>query len=69
MGAQISFHKNKFANPGGLIEFAAAKPSQVKLQANHKVTYKDKWAEDDERIAGVISLVEEMVKIATHVDA
>ncbi|MEP3475980.1 MAG: transcription-repair coupling factor [Hyphomicrobiales bacterium] len=69
MGAQVSFHRNKFSNPGGLIEFAASQPSKVKLQANHKMTFKDKWEDDDERIAGVIELIEQLVKLSTEVDA
>lgn len=69
MGAQVTFHRNKFGNPGGLIEFAANHPKNVKLQANHKVTFKEKWEDDDERIDGVIKIIEQLVELSEVVEA
>ncbi len=69
LGAQLRFHMDKFANPAGLIQFASDNVQHVKLQADHKLTFKAKWTEENERLDGVIKLIEQLAGIAEHVDA
>ena len=57
LGAQIEFYKNKFANPEGLIDFVAKHGAAVKVQADHKVVYKEKWGSVEERLSGVAALM------------
>jgi transcription-repair coupling factor (superfamily II helicase) len=63
-GAQVGFYQNKFANPSGLIDFAALNSARVKLQADHKLIYKAKWDEASERLQGVVDMVEALHKVA-----
>lgn len=63
-GAQIGFYQNKFANPGGLIDFAAMNKATVKLQSDHKLIFRAKWDTPDDRLKGVVELAEQLHKIA-----
>lgn len=65
-GAQIGFYQDRFANPEGLITFAAENSSKVKIQVNHKISYKDDWRGEDERLAGIIKLVNLLKEIAEN---
>lgn len=63
-GAQVGFYKNEFANPSGLIEFAALNAKRVKLQADHKLIYRASWDEAEARLKGVVQMAEELHRIA-----
>ncbi|HWB44505.1 MAG TPA: transcription-repair coupling factor [Hyphomicrobiaceae bacterium] len=63
-GAVIGFHKNRFANPAGLIAFMQQSKGGVKLQPDHKLVFKADWEQPDARLAGVRALVRRLVEIA-----
>jgi transcription-repair coupling factor (superfamily II helicase) len=64
MGAVVSFHKNTFANPPGLVELVTASRGMVKLQPDHRLVFKADWAEPKSRLAGVRGLATALAEIA-----
>jgi transcription-repair coupling factor (superfamily II helicase) len=63
-GAVISFRRNQFANPEGLVGFMARSRSFARLQPDHKLVYKADWATPTARLTGVRWLVRELAEIA-----
>jgi transcription-repair coupling factor (superfamily II helicase) len=63
-GAVITFRKNQFANPEGLVGFMAKSKGGVRLQPDHKLVYKADWATPEARLQGVRWLVRELAGIA-----
>jgi transcription-repair coupling factor (superfamily II helicase) len=63
-GAVITFRKNQFANPEGLVAFMAKSRGGVRLQPDHKLVYKASWATPAARLQGVRWLVRELAEIA-----
>jgi len=63
-GAVISFRKNQFANPEGLVAFMARSKRSVRLQPDHKLVYKADWPTPVARLQGVRWLVRELAEIA-----
>ena len=66
-GCVITFHKNTFANPQGLVQFMQASRGLVKMQADHKVVFKADWDLPEKRLAGVKGLAGELARIASQV--
>ena len=60
LGAQIEFHNNQFSNPAGLIDLVGRRGASVKIQADHKLVFKAKWPEADERLEGVAGFITEL---------
>jgi transcription-repair coupling factor (superfamily II helicase) len=65
-GVVITFRKNQFANPAGLVAFMAKSRSAARLQPDHKLLYKADWATPALRLQGVRWLVRELAQIATR---
>jgi transcription-repair coupling factor (superfamily II helicase) len=63
-GAVITFRKNQFANPQGLVAFMARFKGGAKLQPDHKLVFKADWATPGARLTGVRALVSELAAIA-----
>src|SRR5262245_53924031 len=63
-GAVITFRKNQFANPEGLVAFIARSRNAARMQPDHKLVYKADWATPSTRLAGVRGLVRELAEIA-----
>jgi transcription-repair coupling factor (superfamily II helicase) len=63
-GAVITFRKNQFANPEGLVAFMARSKGGVRLQTDHKLVYKADWATPEARLQGVRWLVRELAEVA-----
>ena len=63
-GASLSFRKNSFANPEGLIGFVHKAGDRVKLQPDHKLIYFAEWQEPERRLNGARALVRELAEIA-----
>ena len=64
-GAVLTFHKNRFANPEGLIDFIHAEAGTVKLRSDHKLVYMRNWDEPKRRVAGLERLMREVAEIAS----
>ena len=70
-GAVLTFYKNSFANPGGLVALMQRSRGLVKLQTDHKLVFKSAWDLPEARLKGVRGLIGELAEIAGngHADA
>lgn len=67
-GATLSFRKNLFANPAGLVAFIGQQGG-AKLRPDHKLVLLRDWQESRYRISGVLSMLESLAEIARVGDA
>ncbi len=63
-GAVITFHKDKFANVAGLIEFVSTSPLDVKLRPDQKFVMRQEWPGEKARLKGARKIAETIAKIA-----
>jgi transcription-repair coupling factor (superfamily II helicase) len=63
-GAVISFRKNQFANPEGLVLFMQKSRGGVRMQPDHKLVFKAQWPQASDRLRGVRDLVRQLADIA-----
>ncbi|MDP6173899.1 MAG: helicase-related protein, partial [Rhodospirillales bacterium] len=63
-GAVVSFFRNQFANPAGLVEFITSQVGTLKLRPDHKLVFMRVWDDVEARRAGVEYLLRELAKIA-----
>jgi transcription-repair coupling factor (superfamily II helicase) len=64
-GAVISFRKNQFANPEGLVLFMQKSRGGIRMQPDHKLVFKADWDLPELRLKGVRTLVRQLAEIAT----
>ena len=64
-GAVISFRKNQFANPEGLVLFMQKSRGGIRMQPDHKLVFKADWDLPEARLKGVRALVRQLADIAT----
>ncbi|MHA3916388.1 transcription-repair coupling factor [Halovulum sp. GXIMD14793] len=62
-GAVIQFHKDKFANPGGLVEFIKAQKGQAKVRDNKVVVRRD-WSTTKAKVQGAYAIAQDLAKLA-----
>ena len=62
-GATIQFHKDKFANPAGLVEFIHAQNGHAKVRDNKIVVRRD-WPNNAAKIKGAFSIAQDLAKLA-----
>jgi len=63
-GAVISFRKNQFANPEGLVLFMQNSRGGIRMQPDHKLVFKAQWPQAADRLRGVRALVRQLADIA-----
>jgi transcription-repair coupling factor (superfamily II helicase) len=63
-GCVITFRKNQFSNPEGLIGYIQKSKGYVKMQADHKLVFRSDWDQDAARLKGVRALVSKLAEIA-----
>ncbi|MDO9382925.1 MAG: transcription-repair coupling factor [Hyphomicrobiaceae bacterium] len=63
-GAVITFHKNNFANPEGLVQFMQKSRGAAKVQPDHKIVFRGDWDLPEKRLKGVRALTTELANIA-----
>ncbi|MBL4692643.1 MAG: transcription-repair coupling factor, partial [Magnetovibrio sp.] len=63
-GAVVTFRKNEFPNPLGLIKYMTEQAGTVKLRPDHKMVIKRGWDGPMDRMRGVAKLVKTMATIA-----
>jgi transcription-repair coupling factor (superfamily II helicase) len=63
-GATVAFHKNAFANPGGLIAFIQQQAGEVKLRPDHTLVYRRAWDSEAARVKGARVMLEALAKLA-----
>jgi transcription-repair coupling factor (superfamily II helicase) len=64
-GAVITFRKNQFASPQGLVAFMAKTKGNARLQPDHKLVFKADWTTPAARLNGVRALVSELAAMAS----
>jgi transcription-repair coupling factor (superfamily II helicase) len=69
-GATVTFRKNRFDNPAGLVGFISRHANTAKLRPDHTLVYGRDWSAESERIRGVQHLVQNLaVLVAQSPDA
>lgn len=63
-GATVSFYRDTFKNPAGLVAFMGTQMGTVRLRPDQKVVVMRPWKTPKERLAGVRQLIERFAKIA-----
>ncbi len=58
-GATIQFHKDKYANPAGLVDFIQDQHGYAKVRDNKIVVRRD-WKKDSDRIKGAFSIARDL---------
>ncbi len=58
-GATVQFHKDKFANPAGLVEFLHAQNGTARIRDNKIVLQRD-WETEAERIRGAFAIARDL---------
>jgi transcription-repair coupling factor (superfamily II helicase) len=63
-GTVLGFRKNKFANPGKLVQMVFKQPTLLKLRPDHRLVYLRAWDDAGDRVKGIRRLLGELAKIA-----
>jgi transcription-repair coupling factor (superfamily II helicase) len=63
-GALVSFHKDNFPNPAGLIEYAAKREGTIKLRPDSKLMVNRSWRDTKSRLNGLFQLTRGLSAIA-----
>jgi transcription-repair coupling factor (superfamily II helicase) len=62
-GATIQFHRDRFANPAGLVEFIQAQKGEARVKDNKIVVRRD-WTSDKEKIRGAYAIARDLAEKA-----
>jgi transcription-repair coupling factor (superfamily II helicase) len=62
-GATIQFHRDKFANPAGLVEFIQGEKGEAKVKDNKIVVRRD-WTTDKDKIRGAYAIARDLAEKA-----
>ena len=65
-GAIVSFHKNQFSNPAGLVEFINQHSGKVKLRPDHKLVQIAKWDSPQERLDACASFASSLAEVSSE---
>lgn len=63
-GAIVTFRKNKFANPEGLINYLSVYPDRVKLRPDHKLVHSGAWDDAESRLEAATRISKKLASIA-----
>ena len=63
-GVTLSFKDDKFADPGGLVEFISSTGASAKLRPDHKLVYKAKMEKIGTRLKTVAAIAKKLASIA-----
>jgi transcription-repair coupling factor (superfamily II helicase) len=58
-GATVQFHRDKFANPAGLVEFIQADRGLSKIRDNKLIVRRD-WSAEAEKIRGAFAIARDL---------
>lgn len=65
-GVTVSFHRDSFTNPLGLVEFISRQKVTAKLRPDHKLVYLAREDDIPRRLKMVLKLVQGIAKVATN---
>ncbi len=63
-GGVLTFRKNLFSNPVGLVEFINDERDRAKLRPDHKLVFKRAWDLPEDRLEGSFRLARKLAEIA-----
>jgi transcription-repair coupling factor (superfamily II helicase) len=63
-GAVIAFKDNRFARPEKLVEFITRRQNIVTLRTDHRLVYRQDWADTKARMSGVKKLMQNLAGMA-----
>ncbi|MBM3487182.1 MAG: transcription-repair coupling factor [Alphaproteobacteria bacterium] len=63
-GAVVTFRRNAFANPSGLVAFITAEIGRARLRPDHRLVYQRDWTTSAERLKGATQLARRLAQIA-----
>jgi len=63
-GMTVSFYKDSFPDPQGLVEFISKQRTTAKLRPDHKLVYMARMEDTGRRLAAVLSLAKALARIA-----
>ena len=63
-GAVLSFRDNAFANPEGLVRFIRDQGPAARVRPDMKVVLFDDWDRPEQRLAGTLSILRDLVALA-----
>ncbi|MGH6893369.1 MAG: transcription-repair coupling factor [Dongiaceae bacterium] len=63
-GAVIAFKDNRFARPEKLVDFITKRQSLVTLRTDHRLVYRQDWADTKARMNGVKTLMQNLAAMA-----
>jgi transcription-repair coupling factor (superfamily II helicase) len=63
-GASITFRGNRFANPGGLVEFLQQNAATAKLRPDQKLVIMRNWEDTRDRLRGITGILGHLARIA-----
>jgi transcription-repair coupling factor (superfamily II helicase) len=63
-GATIAFKDNRFARPEKLVDFITRRQTIVTLRPDHRLVYRQNWADTKARLSGVKKLMQNLVTMA-----
>ncbi|TVS05511.1 MAG: transcription-repair coupling factor [Rhodobacteraceae bacterium] len=62
-GATIQFHRDKFANPAGLVAFVQEQEGRAKIRDN-KIIVQGDWAREKDRVRGAFAIARDLARKA-----
>jgi transcription-repair coupling factor (superfamily II helicase) len=68
-GALVSFHKDSFPNPMGLIDYAAKREGTIKLRPDNRLQVNRVWSDPKARLNGLVQLTKGLAAIASKAPA
>ncbi|TNC67577.1 transcription-repair coupling factor [Rubellimicrobium roseum] len=60
-GATVQFHNDRFASPGGLVEYIQAQGDQARIKDNKLIVLRD-WKSEADRIKGAFAIVKDLAE-------
>ncbi|MBQ7413260.1 MAG: transcription-repair coupling factor, partial [Alphaproteobacteria bacterium] len=64
-GASISFYKNTFKNPAGLIAYIETQMGTIRIRPDQKLIVIRPWANPTDRLTGIRNIIKKLAEIAT----
>ncbi|RDD63970.1 transcription-repair coupling factor [Ferruginivarius sediminum] len=68
-GAVLQFHNDTFPDPQGLVRFIGQQVGKVQLRPDHKLVYRRRWDEPQDRVQGIRGLLDKLSKVARGAEA
>ena len=65
-GANISFHKNTFPNPAGLVAYINSQMGTIRIRPDQKLIVMRPWKDGKEKLNGIYKIIKKLSEIAQN---